>query len=121
MRKLLYSLPILLALTLTVITAASAQNAPGTQAAADPVKDSSAAPAEAPVSFDPAPAKAPEPMFVSVLPVTCYASCSGVACPPGTCNGTLAFCCAASRRLACKLHGGTYSGACTDGISWLTC
>lgn len=125
MRKLLCSLPVLLALTLAAATAASTRTAPDTRAVSFPANGSTTAGGTAlisvPAPLDPAPSQVPAPVDLSVLPVTCYASCDGVACPVSTCNGTLAFCCAASRRLACKLHGGEFSGTCTDGISSLVC
>ncbi len=125
MRKLLCSLPVFLLVILAASSPASAQTEPDTPAVIDAANDSAIAGGTvlvaAPTPLDSAPDQVPAPVTLAGQPVTCYAYCDGVACPASTCNGTLAFCCAASRRLACQLHGGEYSGSCTDGTSWLDC
>jgi hypothetical protein len=125
MRKLLCSFPVLLALILASTAVATAQTAPDTDgaalnAAAQDVPETDALSPADPALVQPGPV--PEPIAASVLPVTCYSTCQDGTSGVGTCKGTLAFCCAANRRLYCAHFGGGYLyGYCTDGTSSLAC
>ena len=121
MRKLLFSVLVLLVLAVAGFTTASSQVPAETQATA-PTVEEAATPEEAVTTNVEEIPEWVRGLQSQSQTVTCHVQCGNGSTDSGTCVGmSLSDCCQWSHIFGCRFSGGYVSGYCTDGSSSLTC